>query len=80
MIFIRFSYSPALYTHNDGNVHSYSILVVDNNIDAYDFDNGKYTGILEDGEVRNPRNCRLDYNKLSKIPSLKRDVFSKFQG
>ncbi|MBO2630224.1 hypothetical protein I6M46_18380 [Shewanella algae] len=66
---------PALYTHNDESVHSYSILVVDNNIDAYDFDNGKYTGILEDGEVRNPRNCRLDSNKLSKIPLEKRCIF-----
>lgn len=42
---------PVLYTHNDESVRSYSILVVENENDAYGFDNGKYIGILEDGEV-----------------------------
>lgn len=66
---------PAIYTHNDDSEHSYSVLVVDNDIDAYDFDNGLYIERLDDGEVGNPRNCRLDLEKLSKIPLEKRYIF-----
>lgn len=66
---------PAVYTHNDDNEYPYSVLVVKNDIDAYDFDNGQYSERLDDGEVGNPRNCRLDPTKLASIPLDKRRIF-----
>ncbi|MCC2522476.1 hypothetical protein [Vibrio coralliilyticus] len=66
---------PAVYTHNDDREFPYSVLVVDNDIDAYDFENSQYIERLDDGEVGNPRNCRLDPTKLSKIPLEKRSIF-----
>ncbi|MFL7035201.1 hypothetical protein BCS71_18310 [Vibrio lentus] len=65
---------PAAYTHNDNSQHVYSVLLVDNDINAYDFDSGKYLRKSSDGEVL-PDNCRLDEAKLSNISLEKRSIF-----
>ena len=65
---------PAIYTHNDNSEHSYSVLVIDNDIEAYDFDKGKYLRKSRDGKVL-ADNCRLDPIKLAPIPIEKRSLF-----
>ncbi|MFS1463630.1 hypothetical protein BCU30_020670 [Vibrio lentus] len=67
---------PAIYTHNDNSQHVYSILLIDNDIYAYDFDNSKYSKRGVEGDVGNPFNCRLDSNKLLQVPLDERRIFS----
>ncbi|UUM32474.1 imm11 family protein [Vibrio japonicus] len=66
---------PAIYTHNDESEYSYYILVVENVINAYDFNNGKYFEKEDDGSV-DAINFRLDANKLAMIPLEKRCIFT----
>ncbi len=65
---------PANYTHADSTEHLYWVMMLDNQIKAYDFDNGQYIRREEDDDV-SAINIRLDAKKLLAIPFNKRLMF-----
>lgn len=65
---------PAMYTHADNTEHLYWVMMLDNEIKAYDFDNGQFISRGDNDKV-SAINIRLDANKLLTIPLNKRLMF-----